>query len=576
MKKLEQLITGLVVAGFAVILWQGVQLWAQTGIGTKQIKDGAITSPKLAAGAVTPDKLDESYYTETEIDSLLDDKVDSDSSVYTGLVEHQTTLDALTGLITGDGMGGYSGVTDNSSNWDDAYGWGDHAGLYDDIGTGTAIIQSHEGLYSHVNYDTAYGWGNHAGLYSLLAHTHVLGEITDYDTPLAEDIRTDTSNFNGNLSNTDTTVQAALETLDELAGGGDMLKATYDLDDSGKVDTAEDLAVPSQTAGDVLYFDGGRWNRLAKDEGKYLKSGASDVSWDTPAGGAGDMTKAVYDLDDSGMVDTAEDLSVPSQTAGDILYFDGDRWNRLAKDAGKYLKSGDSAPAWDTPAGSGDMTKAEYDLNEDSRVDTAEVLSDGTYTSSAQDVKDAVDKKHTQKHNIDGTDDHNGVSGATENNFISFDASGLPKDSGKKDSDYADASHTHTASDVTDINTQINQVYKQVLSVATSTETNIFLYDGARVSFYDITASGDTQADTVILNDGKFPMDGDNLIIRFKASSAAYTLTLLESGDDTFQYGASVTSSDLTQTETDKTDLIGCQWFDTLKKWIVLAISKGF
>lgn len=509
MNKFEKVFTVSVAVAIAFITAQTAVLFAQTGIGTKQIKDSAITSPKIAAGAVTPDKLDESYYTETEVDAALDDKVDSDSAAYTGVVEHKATEDALNGLVSVDGAGNYSAVTDNSTDWNTAYGWGDHAGLYDDTGIGTAIMQGHLGLYNHDHYDTAYGWGNHAGLYSFLGHTHFLGDITDYDTTFAEDIRTDTTNFDGNLSGTDTTLQAALETLDELASGGDMLKATYDLDDSGKVDTAEDL-------------------------------------------------------------------SIPGQAAGDVLYCDGSRWNRLAKDIGKFLKSGDFAPTWDTPAGSGDMTKAVYDLNEDSRVDTAEVLSDGANTSSAADVKDAVDKKHVRDHGIDSTDDHDGVSGATEDNFISFNASGLPKDSGKSDASYADASHTHTASDVTNIDSEINQVYRQVLSVSASTETSLYLYGGARVNIYDITASGNIQADTVLYNDGIFPKDGDNLIIRFKANSAPRTLTLRQNEDGTFLYGSSVTSGDLTQTETDRTDYVGCQWFATLKRWCVMAISKGF
>jgi hypothetical protein len=46
-----------------------------------------------------------------------------------------------------------------------------------------------------------------------------------------------------------------------------------------------DLSIASQAAGDVLYFDGTNWVRLAADAGKYLKSGASAVSWDTPVGG---------------------------------------------------------------------------------------------------------------------------------------------------------------------------------------------------------------------------------------------------------------------------------------------------
>lgn len=50
--------------------------------------------------------------------------------------------------------------------------------------------------------------------------------------------------------------------------------------------SVSDLTITSQAAGDVLYCNGTNWVRLAKDAGKYLKSGASAVSWDTPAGGS--------------------------------------------------------------------------------------------------------------------------------------------------------------------------------------------------------------------------------------------------------------------------------------------------
>lgn len=56
------------------------------------------------------------------------------------------------------------------------------------------------------------------------------------------------------------------------------------------------IAVPaSPAAGDVLYYDGSNWVKLAKDVGKYLKSLASAVGWDTPAGGGGgDLSWARY------------------------------------------------------------------------------------------------------------------------------------------------------------------------------------------------------------------------------------------------------------------------------------------
>jgi hypothetical protein len=51
---------------------------------------------------------------------------------------------------------------------------------------------------------------------------------------------------------------------------------------ASKVSTGA-LTTTSAAAGDVLYHNGTIWTRLAKDAGKYLKSGASAVSWDTPA-----------------------------------------------------------------------------------------------------------------------------------------------------------------------------------------------------------------------------------------------------------------------------------------------------
>lgn len=43
-----------------------------------------------------------------------------------------------------------------------------------------------------------------------------------------------------------------------------------------------DLLNAGGAAGDVLYWDGTNWVRLAKDVGKFLKSEAASVSWDTP------------------------------------------------------------------------------------------------------------------------------------------------------------------------------------------------------------------------------------------------------------------------------------------------------
>lgn len=46
-----------------------------------------------------------------------------------------------------------------------------------------------------------------------------------------------------------------------------------------------DLKSITGVAGDIIYFNGTNWVKLGKDANKFLKSGASAVSWDTPAGG---------------------------------------------------------------------------------------------------------------------------------------------------------------------------------------------------------------------------------------------------------------------------------------------------
>ena len=59
-------------------------------------------------------------------------------------------------------------TTYNHANYDTAYGWGNHAGLYDVVGTAAAGDSAHLSAYNHANFATAYGWGDHAGLYQPL------------------------------------------------------------------------------------------------------------------------------------------------------------------------------------------------------------------------------------------------------------------------------------------------------------------------------------------------------------------------------------------------------------------------
>jgi hypothetical protein len=143
---------------------------------------------------------------------------------------------SVTGAVTGSNL--------NVSNWDTAFGWGDHAGLYlglsdqaasstlaqvntsslnadykvtfalttgDISGTYSMMMDSAGGFtfnpstdelkvailtasgvvsgsnINDTNWDTAFGWGDHAGLYALAAHTHLLAAgATDVTATAAE------------------------------------------------------------------------------------------------------------------------------------------------------------------------------------------------------------------------------------------------------------------------------------------------------------------------------------------------------------------------------------------------------
>lgn len=60
-------------------------------------------------------------------------------------------------------------------------------------------------------------------------------------------------------------------------------------------------------------------------------------------------------------------------------------------------------------------------------IDNADISETAAITESKLNLNYAT---HSQQHDINSTSDHNGVSGATENNIIAFDNNGLPKDSG--------------------------------------------------------------------------------------------------------------------------------------------------
>jgi len=100
---------------------------------------------------------------------------------------------------------GYEGlVTTDKDNWNTAYGWGDHSGLYDILGQATSTLSSHTTTYNHDNYDTAYSWGDWSGE-GFIALTDLSGTspITYNNGTGAIGINTADTSTTGALTSTD-------------------------------------------------------------------------------------------------------------------------------------------------------------------------------------------------------------------------------------------------------------------------------------------------------------------------------------------------------------------------------------
>ena len=89
------------------------------------------------------------------------------TSLGTALVDGDFTSN---GLMARLGAGTYIIVTDNSSDWNTAFGWGDHssAGYLTSLGDAAGVTTA-----KITNWDTAFGWGNHASAGYLSAATSI-------------------------------------------------------------------------------------------------------------------------------------------------------------------------------------------------------------------------------------------------------------------------------------------------------------------------------------------------------------------------------------------------------------------
>ena len=183
----------------------------------------------------------------------------------------------------------------NATDWDTAYGWGDHSGLYESSGA----VTTHESTYNHANYNTAYGWGDHSGLYSLTSHTH------DSDTLQLDAINSDGGSFSFNTTGavafnqnvyigSNAPGESWSGTFDVIEIGGNAALVGSNLAGGGKV------SYYMQNA----YYDGS-WKRQDADEAtRYLQSGGGHLFY-TAAYGAADSVISwtiLMEMDRDGLV----------------------------------------------------------------------------------------------------------------------------------------------------------------------------------------------------------------------------------------------------------------------------------
>ena len=94
--------------------------------------------------------------------------------------------------------------------------------------------------------------------------------------------------------------------------------------------------------------------------------------------------------------------------------------------------------------------------------------------------------RHDKIHNINSIENHSGVVGATQNNFISFDENGLPKDSGYSNTSFSTSGHIHDERYYTQAQLTSGQLDSQYVKVSDYEDLDVL----AKIKNVDGTGSG--------------------------------------------------------------------------------------
>ena len=168
-------VPGTVGGGSAGLTQQQVRASFSIGAEASPSGDGAISyEPTTGVFTFTPPLLSNYLSTQSAAASVTNTKINSwdeaagwgDHSTEGYLTSETSHADVVVdgdfttaGLMKTDGSGTYSIVTDNSSNWNTAHGWGNHAsgGYLTSLGAAAGVTTQ-----KISDWDEAHGWGDHS------------------------------------------------------------------------------------------------------------------------------------------------------------------------------------------------------------------------------------------------------------------------------------------------------------------------------------------------------------------------------------------------------------------------------
>ena len=265
---------------------------------------------------------------------------DATSSIQTQLNSKQPSLSG-TGIVKSTG-GTISYLTDNSSNWNTAFGWGNHTGLYAPITGGTGYIQNQDTSAQPANMWISGSVKNNSGIYftpSNIARALVRAEVVSGDLRIFQYDSGGAYLRNAlSISNsTGAATFASTVTASNVTANGDILSNAL----NSTLNFSNGLGVSYASLGfnnatnylelKQKYTDGGiRFFTNTSIERVVITTGGNV--------GIGTTTENGYRLNVNGNLSLGLNASAPTGVEGAIYYnsttkkhygFDGTTWNAL-------------------------------------------------------------------------------------------------------------------------------------------------------------------------------------------------------------------------------------------------------